>query len=361
MKKLMLLYKDGTVESKYENTITRQDLKQTEYLMISVSPENDSYAIIKPSKYLLFSKAIVEYQLCMFYSEEDYYDVGYSDLKPVQCVITSICDLIGLFNSIDRLGIINLMLNPDEIADYGHSIGISFFSVQLFDEDDKMIYDSYYQLKGSVGPVFDSYPVIKHFKDIYTNTMISSWFVDRKYLFLNTYNDIIYWEITNDKSSYQRIGLMLQASNTISLLTPYQYKKIMTSRYIEVKLCIYYESNSFIKEMNELIREGKTDDERAWLMGQANDVYYEDSKLYSLYSRPIEKFIEIMSHSSYVLNVLYLTYSELYSGIVKDDKHDFDVIITFKMSTSYGSARHTEFSINRDSTLPLMNILDHLP
>lgn len=361
MKKVMLLYSDGRLESKDEKLITKSDLRNCDYLMFSVSPENDSYAIVKPSKYLLFSKAIIEYQLCMFYSQDDYDDVGFSDLKPVQCSTTSMCDLIGLFNSIDRLSVINAILNPDELSDYGHSIGLSFFGIQLFDEDNNMIYESHYQLNGNVGPVFDPYPVVKRFKDIYTNTLISSWFTKRENLFLNIQDDIIYWEITNDRSSYQRIGMMLPASNTITLMTPYQYKKLKKNKYVEVMSCIYYETNKFIKEMNDMIQEGQTVDERKWLMSRAQDVYLEDYKLYSLYSRPIEKFVEIISHSAYVLNILYLMYSELYSGVVKDDKHDFDVILSFNIAVEYKAKNHIEFTISRDCILPLVGILNHLP
>lgn len=359
-KKIMILYSDGSVESKKEKDITGTDIKLADFFLISISPENESYTIIKPSKYLKFTKAIVEYQLCMFHSEDDYDDVNFVTLNPVRCEVTSICDLIGLLNSIDRLGITNYMLNPDCIADWGCSIGVDYFQIKLFD-DDRIIYDSYYEIKGVNSPIFDAYQVVKHFKDIYTNTIVSSYYVKNKKLYLYTEDNKVYWKLNRDFDDYALIGIMLPTSNTITFLTSSQYDKLELYHYMELYMNIYYDKNTIIADVSEMIVNGKSRKERESIMSDLHDVYFDDSQLFSTTSKASDKLVEIISNANYVLNILYITYSELFGPNKTDDRYDFDIILTFTMKTKSSSkGKMKELSLNRYSLITISSILDNL-
>jgi hypothetical protein len=360
MKKIMILYRDGTIQTKKEKKIDKSDIKNADYFLISISPDNENYTMIKPSKYLLFSKAIIEYQLCMFYTEDDYDHVNAEMLNPVRVEVDSICDMIGLLNSIDRLGIANYIINPDYIADFGNSIGVVYFRVQLFD-DRHIIYDEHYQLKNLDSPMFDPYQVLKHFKEIYQNTLMSTFFTKKEYLHLYIKDNQLYWNINNDKKIKSKlIGMPLPISNTITLFNKDEYSKIKSYKYMNLYTCVYYEKNSFIADMSEMIVNGKTIEERECLSDIMNDVFLDESHLYTMYQHPEARLVEIISHSVYTLNLLYIMYSELYGTFNEKDKYDFDIILTFGISHSFYDYKKTEFSINRYSILSISNILDNL-
>jgi hypothetical protein len=124
--------------------------------------------------------------------------------------------------------------------------------------------------------------------------------------------------------------------------------------------CVYYEKNSFIADMSEMIVNGKTIEERECLSDIMNDVFLDESHLYTMYQHPEARLVEIISHSVYTLNLLYIMYSELYGTFNEKDKYDFDIILTFGISHSFYDYKKTEFSINRYSILSISNILDNL-
>ena len=96
MKKIMILYKDGTVKSKSEEKLTKDDVSKAEYFMInstSFDKESRNYVMVEPSKLMLFDKAVIEYQLCLKYQDYDY-SMEIEEFKPVKFETTSLTDVI---------------------------------------------------------------------------------------------------------------------------------------------------------------------------------------------------------------------------------------------------------------------------
>ena len=64
MDKIMILYNNGFVKKKNEHKLNHEDIMNAKYLLIPTTGSSSlrNYILIEPSEYLLFDKAIIEYQ-----------------------------------------------------------------------------------------------------------------------------------------------------------------------------------------------------------------------------------------------------------------------------------------------------------
>ena len=365
MKKIMILYKDGTVDTKKESKLTKSDIKNSEYLLVSISPENETYVMIEPSKYLLFTKAIIDYQLCVSSTDvaDSFDEFDIVELNPVHCETESVCDMISLLTCMDRLTSVNQMMNPEYISDSGMmSIGLCYFRLRLF-KTNKIIFDEEFVIKSCVNILYNAHNVTKHFKAIYNNSIISELFYSKEFLYLYTSKNQVQWKVSKTCKKNALIGIPLPYSNTITFLKDYQYETLLNYKYLELNTLIYYEKNDVIAKMSEKIVNGEDSVQRKTIYNELSDVYMDECRyIRGSYTQSI-RLIEVVTNILFILNMIYLTYSELYGPYNSDEEmrdYDFDIIVTFTLSHKSSSSHSIEFSMNRFSILSIFHILNNL-
>ena len=241
MKKIVVLYGDGSSFTKKEDEITKDDIHMAEYFLIPVDNNSRSYSIIKPSKYLSFTKAIVDYQLCGLYDDYEETRVVWSDnMNPGHIETTSICDVISLINCADRLNIVNKLINGDDLYEGQTQVGLSFLSVQLFSENKRIYESSYCRGNSYTTTLYDSYSITKKFKKLYSPIIIGEiWSADEVVGLMSTKYESN-WEIGPDMDSYSLIGIPQVDTNIITFLTQEEYDSLLKVNNLSCDFFIFY-------------------------------------------------------------------------------------------------------------------------
>lgn len=367
-KQIFLCFGNKKLIQKDETKITYDDIDLCEYFMIPVNTIDGCYTLVKPNKYLLFTNGIVQYQFCVIDQDIDFGHVVYEPSIFVKTEITSICDLIGLINSIDKITIANYITTEDYITDSIFAIGILSMDIQLFNED-KLIYSKNFRIKGTITNGFDPYKVNKCFSDIYDSSICGTLFMNNKYFIIEQKKNVLKWNISKSYDTSGFVGVPLMSSNTLVFCTPSQLEKLIDYNRLDIYTFIYYENNDFIGDISEAIVNGCSYCELEKKIGYINDVYYDTHKIISnYYKKPWTRLLEIVVHSFFCLNLIYIIFKNLYdqlpfdeNGNLISDTHDFDIIITiqlFKRNSNVKSGK--EFSINKYSLLRLEDILSNL-
>ena len=376
-KKIFLCYSNGVMKQKKETKITYDDIINCDYFMIPINAMNDCYTLIKPSKYLKFTNGIVSYRLCRIYTDyNDYNKCSYEPVYEVTTTVTSICDLIGLVNSIDKITIANYILSED--YDYLFNIGIMKMKIILFDNK-KVIYDEEYNIENDVIMAeFDPYRITKIFRKIYDGTICGSIMLNDKYFIVTQKQNCLKWSISELYKSSGLIGVPLTSSNTLVFCTFYQVDVLCKFDALEIYVCVYYEKNKFIGEVSELIVNGENHYTIEKKLSDACDVFMDSHQLDRFsYGRPWTRFLEVITHSFFTFILIHSTYNILYGNIVNENTDenddtisynnnlfDFDVVVTLKLRDSSKKGKpvfhYKELTINRYSLLNLNDILENL-
>ena len=373
-KKIFLCFDDGTLKEKSEKKITYDDIKNCDYFMIPINQSNDCYTLIKPSKYLLYKKGFVEYQLCAIYDEED---TGYSSYEPsitVKTEITSICDLIGLLNSIDKITVANYAITEDYIESGIFMIGVLYMHVILYDKNDKLMYDENFVIKGTITNGYDPYKITKIFNKIYDGTLCGPIASNNQYFIIEEINNKLYWSIDKSYDTTGLIGVPLISSNTLVFCLQKQLEKLIVFNRTEIGGIVYYEKNKFIGEVSENIVNGDDVVEIENKVFDAFDLYVTTKRIFSMaHNRPWTRFLEIVTHSYFCLSLIITIYKNLYENhllsetdkdgakLPIDELYDFDVILILKLcdiSRNYSYIK--SLAINVYSILDLNSILENL-
>lgn len=316
MKKIVILYEDGYSLTKKENDITKDDLHMAKYFLIPVDDNSRTYSIIKPSKYLSFTKAIIDYQLCGLYEDNEETRVVWSEgIDPVHIETTSICDLISLINCVDRLNIVNLMMNGDDTFDEQTQIGLSFLSIQLF-SDDTIIYESSYCRENVYSSsLYDSYSISKKFKKIYSPHIIGEIWSTGEVIGLITLKKGSFWEIGSNIDQYSLIGIPQVDTNLITFLTQEEYISIQKIRSCTSGFLIFYTKSETVSDLSSNIAGGAPVAEIEKIIDYLEDVY-----VGAEYYVPCNHFstgdcshvVSVFANALFSLTAAKLIYSQLY-------------------------------------------------
>lgn len=261
MKKIILLYCDGTYQIMDEKELTDDKLYTTSYVLIPISGINRSYTCVAPSKYMIFSKAYISYTLCMIYKDEANYDfLETEDMDTITVETDSICDLFGLLNSASRLNLVNEMLSDKYTFEDTWFVGIKSLEV-ILTLNGKEIYSERFLRKGTSSVAYDYPKVIKPFKKLYDERVINDiWFVDGM-LCLNKSEKYNTWEIRPREKSYSDLtGFPCVITNSITFATKSEMKilnKLEKDRVeFHMEFLIFYARSDRHAEICEYIEQG---------------------------------------------------------------------------------------------------------
>lgn len=241
MKKIVVLYASGESDAIAEENLNEDDISLAEYLLIPTEDKNRSYVCIKPHKYLCFTKAYIQYTLCAIYYNEDLAIFEVEPLNQVTVKTDSICDLYGLLNSVDRLTLVNRLLNDvwwEDREPLSPVYGVCDFSVTLFEEN-TTVYHKEYHRTGSTTIPFDAYSVTKHFKQIYHPFIITDLFMNESYIGL-IHGKHSKWEYGCRTNKYSLIGIACATTNTIIFITKNEYGILNSISGITIDAMIFY-------------------------------------------------------------------------------------------------------------------------
>ena len=313
-KKIFLCYTNGLLKQKDESKITYDDIYSCEYFMIPINTVNNCYTLIKPSKYLMFTNGIVTYQLCTIHDDND--DITLEPNFYIETEITSVCDLIGLINSIDKITIANYITTEDYVCDWSFVVGVLSISIKLFD-DNKVIYNESYVVKGVTSNGYDPYKVTKHFKKIYDSSICGELFMNDEYFIIEQKKGCLKWSmikgVDNCYSTTGYVGVPLMSSNTLVFCIPHHLEHLASYNRLDLFTFVYYEKNDFIGEVSEAIVNGDDYEELQKKIDNVYDLYYESHKIISsYYKKPWTRLLEIVAHSFFCINLIYSIFNNLF-------------------------------------------------
>lgn len=355
-KKLLILYENGTVKKKKETKISKDDINLARYFLVPTNDNTKNYAIIEPSKYVIFDKAIIDYQMAVAYPDEDNMYIDYEPLNPVHVETDSLCDVICLLNSIDRLKVANFIMTGDNISDDFSCLAIIYFGLTLI-SGNKVIYDNHYRLKGTSIIAYDSNKVGECFNEIYTPLLTKKLHSKKKKINLYSDGNEIHWDYGSIKKCTM-VGIPLE-SNTITFCDYKLYLNLSKIDFVTLEVCIYYEKDAFIAQISESIVNGYFEEHSQDTFDKMGDVFYVDTYHVSVRSQSPHRLVDIMSHITFALSAIHLMYSELYQSIhCNGEKYDFDTILVFDIYKNQHCGKR--FSINNYSIIDLEDILSSL-
>ena len=367
-KKIFLCYSNGILKQKNETKITYDDIHECDYFMIPINTINNCYTLIKPSKHLMFTHGIIHYQLCTIDDNGD--EVTYIPNIYIETQVDSICDLIGLINSIDKITIANYITTEDYICDWNFSIGVLSIDIRLFDNDN-VIYEEKYVTKGISSSSYDPYKITKRFKSIYDSSICGELFMDDVYMIIEQKKHCLKWYMINgihkcyDTTGY--VGIPLMSSNTLVFCIPSHLEKLVVYNRLDLFTFVYCEKNDFIGEISESIVNGDDYDEIENKIRSVDDIYFDTHKIISShYKKPWTRLLEVIAHSFFCINLIYTVFNNLYEHNLpfnedSTNEYDFDIIITLRACNRNDKfKKYKEISINKYSLLSLNDIMPRL-
>lgn len=369
MNKIILLKYDGLCVTKIDRKIKKSDIQQSEYILIpsdTTNMEFRNYIIIKPSKYLLFDKAIIEYQIGAFYYDED--DTcnteNFVPLEPIHMEIDSICNLFRCINCVDKFNVVN-NISKDMQTYNNIEFGVLYVSIQIF-QNSKEIYNKYYQKKGTSTVAYDSYKVTKKFEDIYDSNICGEMFKKDNFIMISKSEESTTWDLMSDTDGVLLIGIPLLQSNTISFTTIDEFKSLKKYRTFNYNFYVYYIKSSDVSELSQAILQGSNLKNIVDIIENYLDVYISicDGRSYS--KRHRNYLIDFLSHTNFILSTINLIYSELYpynAQITNEngnrDTYEFDCTLCIRLINRIENV-YKDIIMNKNTQISFSDILSSL-
>ena len=137
----------------------------------------------------------------------------------------------------------------------------------------------------------------------------------------------------------------------------------------EINILIYYAKNTVLKELDNLINEGKSNNEINHFMDSKIDDIYTSHKIGDYFTKDKKMYytLEIFSHSEFIFNCCKLMYSEMYPydlPLESDEnvndyytKYSFDSMIMINMTKNFKTRESKEFVMTNDTIIKLADIL----
>ena len=356
MGRVIVLYSDGTLKNKNEYNLTKNDIKFSDYLMIHTDIDNpENFILVESSKYHLFSKAVIDYQLSVVCSDDA--DLEFDLLDPIHMETDSLTDLINCINNIDRFNVPNNLI-IDRWSGDGVYTSIEFLSIILYDNNGNVIYDSIYDGRNKYSHQYMSFKITKHFKQIYSGNISNDLYRNKEFIYINKNK----WEISDSSLGYTLIGIPLSMSNTFIFINQDTYIRLSKYKRYRISAMVYYSKQSTIADISEGIVNG--DDE---VYKTIDDLINTDSEIYidnviDDYINSIKDLLDFVCFSKFAISVINLIFCELYPYDTDfDNKHikwRFDTILIYNMY--YNSKHGKRLCINQYSIISVSDILNNL-
>lgn len=362
MKKIIALYEDNMSSILDENKLTRDVIEFSRYIMIPIDDVNRLYSCVKPSKYMLFTRAYIRYQMCIvYYNEDDAWFEACELLDPVVVDTESLCDVFGLLNSIDKLSVVNSVINGGsfEYAMYnGYSIGLYAFDLILFEGDTQIYQESYIKNQTSTIP-YDPYVVTKRFKKLYDVSIISDLYISNRLLGLQKRKKSHYWkyELPPDYSS-ELCGFPCLNSNNILFLTKHELSILSELKQVNAVVLIFYARMDRHAELCEGINTGEiaTIEQAEELM---EEIYLDQSvHLYAPKNPDASgaEFIEIIANANFIFGITSIMTESLFLTREPVKEFTFDILIQFEITLR--NDRLLTLMMNSCSLLSVTSVLE---
>lgn len=371
MAKILILYDDGTVSAKKEENITEEDIRSSSYLLVDTNTchngDHRNFVMVESSKYKYFTNAIIEYQLMMIYMEYDN-EVNYSPIKPIHTETTKFSELICMLNTIERVNVTNNLFGNFTINDDSIYIGYNYVGVKLLDKD-KVIYDKYFEIKGTSTKPYESENVIKKFKEIYPYRLMNDFLGNKSNVYLYEYGNSLTWEVSDvekDKNEYSYIGIPMQDSNSIIFCTGNEYSNLKKYKSMEFYFYIYFEKETVISDISEMIVSGIEPGRIIETINNSDGVFLDAHEIAFSYGHRLNKVLDILAHLKFIFESTNLLFSEVYPYEIKTkglDKYDFDSVLVMNLSErarGKGSNHMKEVCMNICSLLNVTDILNNI-
>lgn len=346
MKTVLILNKDHTVSHVPENKLTKSQMKLAKYVGFQVD-ENNTYVFIKPSKYLIFQRAKIAYCLCATFKWESDPYIDYVSMSPVEIETESVTDVITCMNSIERLSLVNKVLNP-YISDRYQGIGLTFFHITLFDKNDSVIYDNGYYLKGVMSNGFDPYKALSMFDKLYTMNVSGD-------LYTSTTSSIciyeedknIYWDLRSIEIDTSCLyGINMVTTNTIHFCDGQKYISLLNNvTNIDFGYMIYDGNPEYIHEVSEHIKCGLFDQVSDFIDGNCDLIMDEQYTITHFIM-----LLECVIHLKFIIQSIYILYKYDNSGV-----DDIDILIKLRMQIHKNSY---EIMMNIETLLSSYRIIE---
>lgn len=366
MKDIIILKKNGMMVVKDESKLTTFDIEEAKWFLVNVTSTEEelrSYALIKPSKLLLFDKAIISYQLCEKFQDCDY-DINIQEFPPVQMNTTSITDVISLINSADKLNIINNLMIED-FSDNSGQMGLTYLAVTLI-KNNEVIYDNYYELKGIDGVLFDSFKVVKKFKELYNGNITSDFIREKNYIIFKEKDNVMGWNLSDKPPTKGMFGYPNVVSNSIIIMNAYEYSCI--TKYIgsNIYYSIYYENTKHIDSITTLIKYGRYD-EAFEKLDESSDIFINVARTMHKSAKEIGLILSVICNLKFIFLSTKTMYQAIYTNIdvdmndpLHDEDHicDFDSVLSITFRKTNREVKTIAF--NKDSILTPTQIFNIL-
>ena len=345
MKDIIMLKKNGLMKVKDESKISNIDIQDTEWLLVNVTStekESRNYTLVKPSKLLLFDKAVITYQMCLKFQDCDM-DIDIHEFSPVKFSTDSITDVISIINSADKLNIINNLM-IEEFSDNAGQFGLTYMGITLI-RDGNVIYDKFYRLKGIDGVLHDSYKVVKKFNELYDGNISREFKNENTFLIFEEKYKVMRWILSDKAPKKGMFGYPNIISNSITIMNTYEYSRISSYIGSTMFYSIYYDNKRHINSVTEFLKRGKYD-EAFEKLDDSSDIFVNVARMLHRSYLGTGFVLSVICNLNFIFmstrtmyHALYNSNVLIYDGDDIDSPRDFDSVlsITFRMNRQCGS------------------------
>lgn len=215
MKKTLLM-KDYSV--KYKKSIEKY-YKDIQFILYPCDLELNTYLLVEPNSYMLRmnkAKVIIEsvVQRCGYDYRDHYYPIG-----RIEKILNSYDELIQYLFSIEKTLYYNKVMEMSEVQDIPPYISIKycFFSIRLYDEDDKVIFKKKININEEVknaaiyiSSFFGAGSIVNNLRDIYFSELS----LFKEHISIDPNNNK--WDLGHDEYRYSLCAVWLEETNSIS-------------------------------------------------------------------------------------------------------------------------------------------------
>ena len=348
--------------------VTEEDLKDCKYVLVPIIEYGiDGYIMIEPNDQMIFTKATVDYQLCVRDSsiDDEYAEYVIEDPKfipdeycmfPIHKEVGNIIELYNVLHSINKLEYVNYIYNK-EAYDSEVFYDITYFRIEIFNRDDRI----YGKEIGHINPqeygivddmsqtVYISFPnLLESIEDIYNIKLSDTNYCD----FLCISNDM--WSIKQEKdlTEYDMIGVALCQSSSLFFINKPIFALLDGLDRLEINMNIFNRG-----EVPDYALKTQTNLDSAFDNEQVESYFSIYCKL--LYIGEILEFMLYMKS----LQIMILT---MYNYVIFDpasDAESFDMYVQasfFKNMGKHEQEKHTGLTYSVDTIPDFYKLLGYL-
>lgn len=356
---LLLLKSNGRVIAKDEHDLSINDIESCHSILVNADTSGIDrlfiFAEAIPSPLLLFTKAVIDYQMgIMFSGDDDWTD--FQEADPIHVETDSVTTLIGLLNSIDKINVIN-SLTQEEYSDVYEYVGVLYISVKLY-IGEKPVYEKYYSFSGNSATRYDSYKISKKFKDIYNGDIAGETMKNKLYRVLFYKKKKLFWKKATIDEEYDMLLLPTIMSNMMILCNENEIESLRSYGNVDIRLVIYFANAQKINEVTNYINIGASPERIYELIEEMEDCFTDAHKLIMLYPMRISVPIDIMVNTPFVFNCLSILYKKTYESNALT--YEFDCVLCLTLTKKEDKKQQKEIIMNTrtpfDAELFLANL-----